>query len=58
MKLSTQIARIRLKYKIIEAMEPVTHQIAMPYEPGKISEAYQIFFKKLNKLLKIKSEEN
>jgi len=56
MKLSTQIARIRLKYKIIEAMEPVTHQIALPYEPGKISEAYNNFYKRLDELLNIKLE--
>jgi len=56
MKLSTQIARINLKLKIIEAMRPVTHQMAMPYEKGKISEAYETFFRKLDELLNIKQE--
>lgn len=57
MKLSTKIGRIELKMKIIEAVAPVTHQMAMPYEEGKISEVYETFFRKLDELLNIKQED-
>lgn len=56
MKLSTKIDRINLKGKIIEAVAPVTHQLAMPYDGEKISEAYNTFYKKLDELLKINLE--
>ena len=57
MKLSTKIGRMELKMKIVEAVEPIAHQMAMPYEEGKISEVYETFFRKLDELLNIKQED-
>ena len=42
--------------EIVRAVEPIAHAMAMPYEKGKISEAYNNFYKRLDELLNIKLE--
>lgn len=57
MKLSTKITRNEMKIKILEAMIPVTHQFALPYDQKRLSESLEVFRDELDKILNIKWED-
>jgi len=57
MKLSTKIDRINLKFKILDALVPLTNQLNKPYDGEGIILAYNTFFKRLDEILNIKLEE-
>jgi len=54
MRLSTKIRKLEMKQQIIEAMEPLLHQVILPFNGEEIDKAYDTFFKELDKILKIK----